>query len=123
VFSNTFTGFTHSKYKYNIGFATSYISQSGFGKVDNYKVTQRLGNIIVSVDNFYFNYYNDGGPINKFFGDREDRYWTGGGVIGCKFVSEGAVHHLSLSFDKYTGFVKHAFEASGLLHTNKVLYP
>src|SRR5690606_41604457 len=26
-------------------------------------------------------YYNDGGPFFKYFGDRYDRWWTGGGGL------------------------------------------
>lgn len=122
IFSSTFAGQSFSPYNYNIGFSTVYIRQLGVGKVKTYHKKQRLGNLIFSLKNIYINYYNDGGPVNKWFGDREDRFWTGGMVLGYKFLSQNSVHHISLSFDKYTGFVKHAFEAAGLLHTDNVLY-
>lgn len=122
IFSNTFVGQCFSPYHYNIGFSTVYIRQLGFGKVRDYDKRQRLGNLIFSLKNVYINYYNDGGPVNSWFGDSEDRFWTGGLAVGYKFLSGGSVHHISLSYDKYTGFVKHAFEAAGLLHNNQVLY-
>ncbi len=122
IFSNTFIAQTNSPYNYNFGFSAIYISQLGFGKVKNYSKNQRLSNLIFSFRNIYFNYYNDGGPINKWIGDKEDRFWTGGMMLGYKFLSGGQQNHVSISFDKYTGFVKHAFEAAGLLHTKNVLY-
>ncbi|MBK6365535.1 MAG: hypothetical protein IPL63_09830 [Saprospiraceae bacterium] len=122
IFSNTFTGFTNTDYDNNIGISTTYIFQGGYGKVKKYERSQRLGNIFVSSRYVYLNYYNDGGPVNKWFGDKEDRYWTGGGAVGFKYFNKGEIHYLSLAFDKYSGFIKNAFEASGLLYSDQVMY-
>ncbi|MBK6783655.1 MAG: hypothetical protein IPG79_07755 [Saprospiraceae bacterium] len=93
-----------------------------YGKVKKYERSQRLGNIFVYTRYVYLNYYNDGGPVNKWFGDKEDRYWTGGGAVGFKYFNKGEIHYLSLAFDKYSGFIKNAFEASGLLYSDQVMY-
>jgi hypothetical protein len=120
VFSNTFTGTTNTGYDNNFGFSTTYVFQGGYGKVKKYERSQRLGNIFISTRYVYFNYYNDGGGIAS--GDKEDRYWTGGGAVGFKYFNKGEIHYLSLAFDKYNGFIKNAFEASGLLYADQVTY-
>jgi len=119
IFSETFSGVRNSNYLNNYGMSVSYIWQ--LAENENIR-SQRVGNVFVSTKHTYFNYYNDGGPLNKIFGDKEDRYWTGGGSFGYKFVKNESYQTISLSFDKFTGFVKHAFEASGLLFADNVLY-
>ena len=123
LFSNTFPGFTNTEYDNNIGFSVVYIWQYNFGgKLKERDVTQRLGNLFVSTKYAYINYYNDGGPVNKILGDKEDRFWTGGGSIGTKFTHKRELQYVMLTFDKYSGFNKNAFEASGLLYTDNVNY-
>lgn len=122
VFTNTFLGLTHTDYDNNIGFSVSYVYQYNFGKRESRKLTQRVGGLFISTKYAFIHYYNDGGPVLNLLGDKEDRYWTGGGTIGSKFTHKNELQYLMLTFDKYSGFNKGAFEASGLLYTDNVNY-
>jgi len=122
IFSSTFFGMANTDYDNNIGLSTIYVWQLGFGKVRSLPRSQRIGQLFISTKWAYFFYYNDGGPVNKWFGDKEDRYWTGGGGLGIKYTHQHEVQHIALNFDKYSGFIKHAFEASGLLYADNVMY-
>ena len=123
IFSNTFTGTTNTDYNNNIGLSVGYVWQNNFGGgIKTRKTFQRLSNLFVSTKYVFLNYYNDGGPVNNWLGDKEDRYWTGGGSIGTKFLHKNEIQYLMITFDKYTGFNKNAFEASGLLYSDNVNY-
>ncbi|MCB0661465.1 MAG: hypothetical protein KDC24_01900 [Saprospiraceae bacterium] len=120
IFTTTYANALNNRYKWNFGFSTSYIFHLGL--VDKHVPTQKLGNLLVSAGDLYLVYYNDGGPVLKFFGDGEDRYWTGGIGIGYTHWDNGNRHQFEIAFDKFTGFEKHAFEATGLLFIDNVIY-
>ncbi|MEZ4949957.1 MAG: hypothetical protein R2879_04115 [Saprospiraceae bacterium] len=120
IFTTNYANALNNRYCWNFGFTTSYIFHLGI--VDKEVPTQKLGNFLASVGDLYLVYYNDGGPVLKFFGDGEDRYWTGGIGIGYTHWDNGQRHQFEISFDKFTGFNKHAFEATGLLFIDNVIY-
>ena len=122
IFASSFANTLNSSYKTNIGISSIYVYQFGFGKNGNYSETQRIANIFASVHGAYLNYYNDGGPVLKYLGDVEDRYWTGGLAFGYIGKIKDDMHAFEASFDKYTGFIKNAFEATGLLYVDNVIY-
>lgn len=123
IFTSTFNNISNSDYDNNIGFSVIYNWQFNFGGgIKARSVNQRIGNLFVSTKYVFLQYYNDGGPVNKWFGDKEDRYWTGGGSIGTKFTSQHQLHYLKVTFDKYSGFNQNAFEATSLLYSDNVNY-
>lgn len=123
IFSNTIHGTANTDYDNNIGFSVVYIWQCNFGGgIKKRSISQRLGNLFASTKYVFLHYYNDGGPVNKWLGDKKDRYWTGGGTIGTKFTYRNNIQYLMITFDKYSGFNKNAYEASGLLYTDNVNY-
>ncbi len=123
IFTNTFPGTSYTNYDNNIGMSVVYIWQMHFGGgIKPRFINQRLSNLFVSSRYVFLNYYNDGGAINKWLGDKEDRYWTGGGTIGSKFPFRNDQQYLMITFDKYSGFDKDAFQASGLLYSDNVNY-
>jgi hypothetical protein len=118
IFSPSMISAFSSTYRTNIGAGSTFLYQfSTYGKKRT--AIQSIGNVFVSIDNFYFNYYNDGGPVLGWFGDKNDRYWTGGLTAGYIFDRE---HQFEISFEKYTGFIKDAFEATNLLFVDNVVY-
>ncbi|HMR42634.1 MAG TPA: hypothetical protein PKC40_02310 [Saprospiraceae bacterium] len=70
-------------------------------------------------------YYNDGGPFFKYFGDRYDRWWTGGGGLEI-YLGDGknepdnfAQYFLESTifayYDRFTGDVQDGFLVSNYL--------
>ena len=121
IFSSAFANSLSSSYWNNIGIGTTYIYIFGAGE-NTYSRYQRVGNVFLSSNNLYFNYLNDGGPLLNLFGDNEDRYFTGGGTLGLNTVINNEKHLFEISFNDFTGFSKDAFEASGLLFIDNIVY-
>jgi hypothetical protein len=61
-------------------------------------------------------YYNDGGPILQWLGDKKDRYNTGGLTIALNLSRTIDINHYEVSYKKYTGYTKNAFEMSNNLN-------
>ncbi len=78
------------------------------------KYIQRVGFINFHFQRFQFSYYNDGGyGINQLcLGDGHDRGYTGGGVISYHLPTVYNVNLMELSYHKFTGTNKNAFELS-----------
>lgn len=91
---------------------------------DKGKKNQRIGFLNVHISNFQFSYFNDGGaPISGIYlGDRADRYFTGGGLVSINFPNHVSVNTISLSYLKYSGYSKSAFEVSNKLYLNYMNY-
>jgi len=125
VYTSIYHNSFNNSLLYNIGFASTHMCQLAITSNKNLEkkiLDQKIGNFMLGIGDFYLNYYNDGGPVLEHFGDREDRYWTGGVTIGFLLREEKNIHQVEVSFDKFTGFTKHAFEATGLLNINNVIY-
>ncbi len=67
-------------------------------------------------------YYNDGGPVLAFFGDREDRFYTGGLVISAHFDDLAYIGLAELSFHKFTGWQEYAVDAADKLQLDHIPY-
>lgn len=115
IYSSIFANSFKNKYNYSLGCGTTYMFQKGRTPI----ITQKIGNVMLAIRNFYLTYYNDGGPVLSMFGDKEDRFWTGGVTLGYNVKN---LHNFEINFDKFTGFTKNAFEVSGLLFNDTVIY-
>lgn len=91
---------------------------------DAHKKSQRIGFINLHASRFQFCYYNDGGPpmSQTYLGDRSDRYYTGGGVIAVDLPQNTALSSISLSYHKFTGYTRNAFELSNQLYLSYMNY-
>lgn len=124
VFTNVYQNNFNTGMEYNLGLGSTHSWQIALGKdsLSRPVLHQKIGNFMLGVQDFYMTYYNDGGPILHYFGDGEDRYWTGGLTVGYLHRVPDDIHQFEVSFDKFTGFSKNAFEATGLLQVDNVLY-
>ncbi len=125
VYTTMYHNVNNTDYRYNLGFASTQVFQIALTKKGHLKhplLHQQLGNFMLGVGDFYMTYYNDGGPVLSYFGDQEDRYWTGGLCLGYVFQTRNEAHQIEVAFDKFTGFSNHAFEATGLLYVDNVIY-
>lgn len=69
-------------------------------------------------------YLNDGGPIMKelHIGDRFDRYLTGGLYISYHGNLRSDLDLVELSFYKFTGYIRYAFELASHLNIDYISY-
>ncbi len=67
-------------------------------------------------------YYNDGGPVLSGFGDKRDRYYTGGLLVSYHGDRHSFVDLIELSYHKYTGYTKNAFDVGELLQIDFLVY-
>lgn len=106
-------------YEYSLSAGTNIIVST-----DKNKTVQRVGFMNVHLYSFQFSYYNDGGsPFDELHtGDSKDRYYTGGAVISYNGALDDPVNHIELSFHKFTGYTKNAFEVSDRLDLAYVDY-
>ena len=106
-------------YDYSFSLGTNVIVST-----DKNKTVQRVGFLNVHFSCIQFSYYNDGGwPfIQLHTGDNKDRYYTGGAVISYTGMQQDPVNHIELSFHKFTGYSRDAFEASTKLGLAYVAY-
>lgn len=104
-------------YKSSLSYGVNFIL------VDEWKKLQRVGFLNFNVaGRFQLSYYNDGGPINGWAGDNQDRYYTGGIVFSYHGYIEDAVNIIELSYHKYTGYQKYAFDVSEHLQIDFLNY-
>lgn len=105
-------------YNYSASLGTNVIFST-----DLDKDTQRIGFLNLNGNGFQFSYYNDGTPFGKYFlGDGEDRYYTGGGTISFDKKINEKMLSVELSYHRYTGFNKNAFELSSIIGNSLVDY-
>ncbi|MCH3884384.1 hypothetical protein [Tenacibaculum aquimarinum] len=89
--------------------------------LDSYKkkkeLPQRVGFTgLMIARRFQISTYNDGSIWGKTkLGDGLDRFYTGGGVIAYHLDSNNDINNLELSFHKFTGHEKYAFDAANQL--------
>lgn len=88
-----------------------------FHKIGTDNSIQQIGNAQARIFNLQAGYYNDGIPFNWVkLSDGYDRWNTGGGYISfITYHTNRFITCLGWEFQKYTGYVKGAFEASDLL--------
>lgn len=119
IFSPSMLHSFNGSHNYILGFHSTYIMQFNTHKPPLY---QRVGGAFVSTPYAYLNYYNDGGPLLKYLGDKKDRYWTGGMSIGGIIRDKDRhIEIVEINFEKYTGYAKEAFEISDYLFIDNVI--
>ncbi|WP_055446008.1 hypothetical protein [Lacinutrix mariniflava] len=90
---------------------------------DKNRSTQRLGFFNLNVARtVQLSYYNDGGPVLNIFGDKKDRYYTGGLVLSAHLKSQAYLNLIALSFHKFTGWQPFAFDAGDKLQLDHIPY-
>tara|TARA_R110002051_G_scaffold78626_1_gene142194 strand:+ start:1994 stop:2974 length:981 start_codon:yes stop_codon:yes gene_type:complete len=67
-------------------------------------------------------YYNDGGPVLGWPGDNMDRYYTGGGHASYHGNYRDEIDLIELSYHKYTGYQKYAFDVADKLQIDFLNY-
>ena len=111
-----FSNFTYpalqNPYDYSVSAGTIFVHS-----FDQLRSNQRLGFINVHSRRLQFSYYNDGGaPFDEtYLGDSKDRYYSGGALISYTGNPVTSLNLIELSFNKFTGFSKNAFEVSNKL--------
>lgn len=108
-------------YNKSITFGSNY-NRLLFRKVEGMLRNQKIGFLNININKVQILYYNDGPPFDSFYlGDAYDRWWTGGGLIQVE--SKNREYYYTVSYDKFTGFTKHAYEIANNLHMDYVSYP
>ena len=104
-------------YKSSIGYGMNLIL------VDKWRKLQRTGFLNFNVaGRFQLSYYNDGGPVTGWAGDNRDRYYTGGIVLSYHGDLDDAINLIELSYHKYTGYQKYAFDVAEHLQIDFINY-
>jgi Bacterial toxin 23 len=123
VFLYYFSNFSYpalqNPYDYSISAGTNFIFST-----DKYKSSQRVGFLNLHVNNLQVSYYNDGStPFDQtYLGDGKDRFYSGGTLISYHGNSNKGINLVELSFNKFTGYTKNAFEVSNKLDLAFVNY-
>lgn len=87
------------------------------------KINQRIGFFNVNVmERGQISYFNDGGPVLKIAGDKHDRYYTGGLMLSYHANYNQDINLIELSYIKFTGYTKHAFDIGDKLQIDFLTY-
>ncbi len=118
-FSNFCNPALQNPYDYSISAGTDFIISS-----DKLRSSQRVGFLNVHINKLQLSYYNDAGtPFDEtYLGDGRDRYYTGGAIVSYHGNARSDVNLVELSFQKFTGYSKNAFEVSNKLDLAFVNY-
>jgi hypothetical protein len=106
-------------YNYSLSFGGNYV---WFLTRNPRRTNQFVGFLNVHADRFQINYTNDGPPFFPPFGDRFDRYHTGGGFISFHGDDDWLINLVELGYNKFTGFNQSSYELSNRLGNNYVFY-
>jgi hypothetical protein len=118
-----FSNFTYpalqNPYNYSLTAGTNFIFT-----LDKHKAPQRVGFLNIHVNRLQLSYYNDGGaPFDRtYLGDGKDRFYSGGALLSFHGKNSGFLNLVELSFSKFTGYTKDAFEVSNKLDLAFVNY-
>jgi len=105
-------------FKHSVSFGSNIIFNP-----HKYRNTQSIGFFNLNVARTaQISYYNDGGPILKYLGDKKDRYYTGGLVLSAHFNTNTEFSLVELSFHKFTGWQPYAFDLSDKLQMDYIPY-
>ncbi len=107
-------------YHFSLGIGTNYIISN-----DPLKEAQQVGFVNLNIDRTgQISYYNDGGPpiVWLFTGDGFDRYYTGGICFALHHRLFGEPTLFELSFHKFTGYIRYAYEFASHLDINYISY-
>ena len=118
-----FADFTYpalqNPYNYSLSLGTNIIFSS-----DCKRERQRVGFFNMNFNHFQVSYFNDGGlgMADLYLGDRRDRYYTGGFVFSYRAYPSSFINLAEVSFKKFTGYNKNAFEVANLLNLAFIPY-
>ncbi|WP_397362743.1 hypothetical protein [Olleya sp. R77988] len=105
-------------YYNSLSLGSNYIISS-----DKNRENQLIGIFNLNVERtFQFTYYNDGTPFRNTLGDGYDRYYTGGGIFSYYGNYNDAINHIALSYHKFTGYQRNAFEMANHLQIDFIPY-
>lgn len=106
-------------YQYSLSLGTNFIFST-----DRNKTSQRVGFFNAHAKFLQVSYFNDGGvPMYQTnLGDRRDRYYTTGLVISAHAKRNTAVDLVELSYYKFTGYTRNAFELSNKMYLGYMNY-
>jgi hypothetical protein len=118
-FSNSTVPALQNPYNYSVSAGTNLILST-----DKLRMSERVGFLNAHANKVQVSYYNDGGtPFDEaYLGDSKDRFYTGGSVISYQGDSKRDVNLVELSFQKFTGYTKNAFEVSNKMDLAFVSY-
>ena len=103
-------------YKSSVSYGVNWV------RVEKDKI-QRIGYLNMNISSrAQISYYNDGGPVLGWAGDNRDRYYTGGLVISYHGNLKDKIDLLELSYHKYTGYQKYAFDVADKLQIDYLNY-
>jgi hypothetical protein len=83
---------------------------------------QRVAYVNLHIRYFQIGYYNDGGAILDIWGDKHDRYYTGGGFAVVTIPTVNPINTFSISYHKFTGEYKNAFDITNDMNLAYVYY-
>lgn len=109
-------------FNYSISLGTNLVFYS-----DLDKSFQKVGFLNINHSRFQLSYYNDGMPFQfLLLGDDYDRYHTGGGILSYDgdigTLDQLKSYHFELSYHKFSGFTKDAFELGNSINSSNVDY-
>lgn len=85
--------------------------------------SQRIGFFNLNVaGRAQVSYYNDGGPVLKWVGDKRDRFYTGGVIFSYHANIQNFINLVELSYHKYTGYQEYAFDIADKLQIDFLNY-
>lgn len=116
---NTFTSPSlQNPYNYSLSYGGNVI----FFFTKKEERVQRVGYLDLHIDRVQLCYINDGPPFGLPFGDKFDRFHTGGGFLTLHGDDDWAVNLVEIGFNKYTGYSRNAYELANKLGTGYVYY-
>ncbi|MGB0948916.1 MAG: hypothetical protein ACPGU0_02265, partial [Marinirhabdus sp.] len=105
-------------FQYSISFGSNWLMNP-----DKKRNSQTVGFFNINIARaVQLSYYNDGGPGLNFFGDKEDRYYTGGLVLSVHNDRPYYINTVELSFHKFTGWQQYAVDAADKLQLDHIPY-
>ena len=119
-FSDLLPAPLHNPFQHSVSIGTNLV----FPFFDNKKESQRVGYSGIMVDrHLQFNIYNEGSYWGRYkLGDKEDRYFTGGGAFSYHIDSYYLVNQFELSFHKFTGYETNTFQVANALQLDFIPY-
>ncbi len=84
---------------------------------------QFVGFLNIHADRGQASYINDGPPFFLPFGDKFDRYHTGGGFLSFHGDDDWLINLVELGYNKFTGYSSSSYEMSNRLGNSYVFYP
>lgn len=106
----------HNPYKSSLSYGAIWVHMPK-------TVKQRIGFFNANITGrVQVSYYNDGGPILSWVGDKHDRYYTGGLLLSYHGNTYTELNLIELSYHKFTGYNPYAFDVGDKLQLDHLVY-